>query len=187
MIRKKIENMEESVFICGFMASGKSTLGRALAKELDREFIDLDEVIEDREGRSIRQIFQKNGEEYFREKEWEYLLDLTRNFKGVVALGGGALQNQRVIDHLKIHGLLLFLETPVEVVVARVYNSEERPILFDDAGKIKSKETLFKELKALYSEREEFYKQAQITIRTPLFTTAQEMAEAAKDKITRHV
>ncbi|MEX2478890.1 MAG: shikimate kinase [Gracilimonas sp.] len=187
MIRKKIENKEESVFICGFMASGKSTLGKALAKKLDREFIDLDKIIEKREGMSIKQIFNKIGEAYFREKEWEYLLDLTRNFKGVVALGGGALQNQRVVDHLKIHGLLIFLDTPMEEVVERVFASEERPILFDEAGKIKSKESLFKELKTLYSGREEFYKQAQITIKTPLFTTVQEMAEAAKDKITRHV
>ncbi|MEX0722669.1 MAG: shikimate kinase [Gracilimonas sp.] len=187
MIRKKIENKEERVFICGFMASGKSTLGKALAKKLDREFIDLDKIIEKREGMYIKQIFNKIGEAYFREKEWEYLLDLTRNFKGVVALGGGALQNQRVVDHLKIHGLLIFLDTPMEEVVERVFASEERPILFDEAGKIKSKESLFKELKTLYSGREEFYKQAQITIKTPLFTTVQEMAEAAKDKITRHV
>ncbi|HET8864799.1 MAG TPA: shikimate kinase [Gracilimonas sp.] len=187
MIRKKIENMEESIFICGFMASGKSTLGKALAGELNFEFVDLDQLIEKREEKSIRQIFREKGEAYFREKEWEYLLDLTRNFKGVVALGGGALQNQRIIDHLKVHGLLLFLDTPMEVIVERVYNSEERPILFNESGKIKSKETLFTELKTLYSEREEFYKQAQITIKTPLFTTVQEMAEAAKAKITRHV
>ena len=183
----RLERFKESIYVCGFMASGKSTLGSALAEKLGREFMDLDDVIEKREGKSIRSIFSDEGEAYFRKREWEYLLDLTRNFKGVVSLGGGALQNQRIVDHLKVNGLLLFVDTSLEEITDRVLNSKERPILFNKAGKIKSRESLFTELKALYSGREKFYKQAQISIKTQLYSSVEEMTEASIEKITRHV
>ena len=187
MNANKLEDHKGSIYLCGFMASGKSTLGKVLADKLGWDFRDLDTVIEEKEGMPITEIFVKKGEDYFRRKEWEYLLSLTREFKGIVALGGGALQDQRIVDHLKVHGLLVFVDTPMELITERVYDSEERPILFDESGKIKSKETLFTELKALYSGRIDLYKQAQITIKTSLFSSVQEMAEAAKDKISRHV
>lgn len=183
----RLERFKDSIYMCGFMASGKSTLGKALAKKLEREYRDLDEVIVEREGKSIRDIFDEYGEGYFREKEWEYLLDLTRHFKGVVSLGGGALQNQRIVDHLKVNGLLLFVDTPLEQITDRVLDSNERPILFNKDGKIKSRESLFTELKALYSGREKFYKQAQVSLQTALFSSVEEMTEAAIEKITRHV
>ncbi|MCP9290200.1 shikimate kinase [Gracilimonas sediminicola] len=183
----RLQKFKDSMYLCGFMASGKSTLGKALAGKLEREYRDLDEVIVEREGKSIRAIFDEHGEHYFREKEWEYLLDLTRNFRGVVSLGGGALQNQRIVDHLKVNGLLLFVDTPLEQITDRVLQSDERPILFNKDGKIKSRDTLFTELKALYSGREKFYKQAQVAIKTPLFSSVEEMTEAAIEKITRHV
>lgn len=183
----ELEHQVGSIYLCGFMASGKSILAKALAKELGWDFRDLDAVIEQNEGMPITEIFKEKGEDYFREKEWEYLLSLTKEFKGIVALGGGALQDQRILDHLKVHGLLVFVDAPMEKIVERVYASDERPILYDKAGKIKSKETLFTELKTLYSGRIDLYKQAQITIKTSLFTSVQEMAEAAKDKISRHV
>jgi shikimate kinase len=183
----RLERFKDSIYVCGFMASGKSTLGKALAKKLGRDYQDLDDVIEEREEKSIRDIFNKNGEAYFRAKEWEYLLDLTRNFKGVVSLGGGALQNQRIVDHLKVNGILLFLDTPLEQVVDRVLESDERPILFTEDGKIKSRETLFTELKTLYSGRENFYKQAQIIINTTKYSTVEELTEAAIEKLIRHV
>ncbi|HBX65675.1 MAG: shikimate kinase [Balneola sp.] len=183
----RLERFKDSIYVCGFMASGKSTVGKSLADKLGREYRDLDAVIEEKEEQSIKEIFEEKGEEYFREKEWEYLLDLTRHFKGVVSLGGGALQNQRIIDHLKVSGILLYLETPMEVIVDRVLESDERPILFNESGKIKSRETLFTELKTLYSGRKTFYKQAQITIDTTLYSSVDEITEAAIEKITRHV
>jgi shikimate kinase len=169
------------------MASGKSTLGKALAKKLEREHRDLDEILVESEGQSINEIFKEKGEPYFRDKEWKYLLELTRHFKGVVSLGGGTLQNQRIVDHLKVNGLLLYLDTPMDEIVDRVMSSDERPILFDETGKIKSRETLFTELKTLYSARESFYKQAQITIDTTLYSSVDEITEAAIEKIARHV
>lgn len=160
----RLKKFNGSIFICGFMATGKSTIGKLVAKELGKPFVDLDTVISDNEGRSIKEIFEQSGELYFRKKEWEFLLELTRSFKGVVALGGGALHNQRVIDHLKIHGILVYLETPLDVIVARVRRNTNRPIALGNDGKLKSKETLFRELETLYSSREELYQQAQIKL-----------------------
>lgn len=183
----RLERFKDSIYVCGFMASGKSTLGKALAKKLEREFRDLDEILVKSEGQSINEIFSEKGEAYFRKKEWEYLLELTRHFKGVVSLGGGALQKQRIVDHLKVNGLLVYLDTPMGEIVDRVMSSDERPILFDKNGKIKSRETLFTELKTLYSERKSFYNQAQITINTTLYSSVDEITEAAIEKIARHV
>lgn len=183
----KLNKFEGSLFICGFMASGKSTLGREIANELGWKFLDLDTFIEKREGKSIRDLFEVNGESYFRNKEREYLMELAKNFRGVLALGGGALQEQRVVDYLKLNGLLIFVDTPLEQITERVINNTERPILFDKNGKIKSKEILFAELKTLYLSREKFYKQAQISIKTSLFTSVEEMTQKVIEKIIRHV
>lgn len=187
MKKDEMERFTGNIYLCGFMASGKSTLGRVLALKGDRNFCDLDEVIVEREGMSIREIFEKKGGPYFRNKEREYLLDLAESFSGIISLGGGALHNQEVVDLLKQSGLLVFVDTPMEVITNRVFNSDERPILFKKDGKIKMKETLFTELKALYLGRENFYKQAHIHIQTQLYPSVEEMAEALIAKISRHV
>lgn len=153
-----------SFFLCGFMASGKSTIGKRVAKILERPFKDLDEEIVAKEGKSIKSIFDEEGEAYFREKEWETLLNLTRTFKGVISLGGGALHNQQVVDHLKLHGILIYMKLPIESIVDRVLKNTSRPIVLNEQGKLKSRETLFTELKALYSSRKEHYEQAQIKL-----------------------
>lgn len=183
----RLNRFEGSIYVSGFMASGKSTIGRKIASALEWPFKDLDTEIEKHERKKVRDIFAEEGEESFRQKEWKYLLDLSREFKGVVSLGGGALQNQRIVDHLKVSGLLIFIDTPLEEIVNRVHGKTHRPIVFDEDGKIKSKETLFTELKALYSSRIELYEQAQIRIDTSKFSSAEAITEAAIDKIIRHV
>ncbi|MDR9414868.1 MAG: shikimate kinase [Gracilimonas sp.] len=186
MIKDRLKAFKGSIFICGFMASGKSTIGKKIAHNLEMPFYDLDQVIVENEGKSINQIFSEEGESYFRKKEWEYLLELTQNVKGVISLGGGALQNQRIVDHLKVYGILVFIETPLEQIVERVAANDKRPILWDENGKIKSKGTLFNELKALYLEREKYYKQAQLSVDTSTLSIA-EVVQLAVQKISRHV
>ncbi|MCG8374509.1 MAG: shikimate kinase [Balneolales bacterium] len=183
----RLTKFSESIFMVGFMASGKSTIGRALSASLDMPFKDLDEVIEDKEGRSVKEIFKNEGESYFRQKEWEYLLELTRTFKGVVALGGGSLQSQQIVDHLKLHGLLVYLKTPIRTIIRRVVKNKKRPIVLDNEGKLKSEETLFEDLNALYSNRIEYYQQAQIHHDTSGFGSKEEQVNALIDKIKRYV
>jgi shikimate kinase len=186
-MKNRIKFFDQSIYVTGFMASGKSTLAEALAVELDMDHQDLDQFIEQKEGRSIQSIFDENGEKYFRKKEREYLIELTHNFNGVVSLGGGALQDQMIVDHLKINGLLICIEAPFDEIIERVKNSSERPILYNNEGKIKSDATLKTELKTLYSSRLNFYEQAQIKINSSKFGSKDEMIKAAIGKIKRHV
>lgn len=183
----RLKKFEGSIYLCGFMATGKSTIGRLIAKDLEKPFLDLDIVIISKEGCSIAEIFKKYGEEYFREKEWEALLELTRNFKGVVALGGGALHNQQVVDYLKVHGLLIYIKNPLDVIVERVSRNTKRPIVLNNEGKIKSKETLFKELKALYLSRDQLYEQAQIKMESSGLESKEGQAQLLIEKIKRYV
>ncbi len=187
MNEHRLKRFEGSFYICGFMGAGKSSVGRLLAKELGLPFHDLDKYLEKKEGRKIADIFGEEGEDYFRKKEWEYLLDLTRSFKGVVALGGGALQNQQIVDHLKLHGLLILIDVPMDVILDRVMRNKKRPIVVDEEGKIKSRETLLKELNVLYSKRFKYYKQAQITITTDGKRNKKDLIPILTDKIKQHV
>lgn len=82
----------ERIVLTGFMGSGKSTIGRGLAERLGWRFLDLDSVIEERDGRTVAQIFAESGEPFFRAKETEALLSLLPQSRLVVALGGGALE-----------------------------------------------------------------------------------------------
>lgn len=184
---KKSEFTDKPIFLTGFMASGKTTLGKAIALKLDKPFQDLDDMITKHESRTVNEIFGQNGEEYFRNIERELLLEISSSFNGVMALGGGALQNQQIVTHLKNNGLLIYIETPIEEIAERVINSRERPILFNKDGKIKSKQTLFAELKALYLHRQKFYNQAHIRISTSVYNSTEHLAESVVEKILRYV
>ena len=103
----KAKKYQESIYLVGFMASGKSAIGKILAQILEKPYLDLDDYIVEKEERSIPQIFNDKGEAYFRTQEWKYILEITQNFKGIVSLGGGALHNQKVVDHIKLYGLMV--------------------------------------------------------------------------------
>lgn len=179
----KTSTQKKPILITGFMASGKSTLGQIMAKELGRPFIDLDTWIEHNAGKSVKEIFRDEGEKSFREKEKNGLLQLLETFDGVLALGGGALQHQELVDAVKNKGILIFIETALEVICERVASDEGRPILFEKNGEIKPKQVLFDELKTLYLEREKYYRQAHISLVSSDFHQVAEMAKAAITKL----
>lgn len=153
-------NLNQPVFLCGMMGSGKSTVGRILASELGVPFLDLDEKIVEKSNMSIPEIFKKKGEPFFREIERSLLIKESQNFSGVMALGGGALQNQHIVDHLKIYGWLVFLDVPQSVISSRISGDSNRPMLdSEDANNaVKSK------VESLLEERLPLYQQAEITI-----------------------
>lgn len=186
-MRDRLKSFDQSIYVTGFMAAGKSTLAKGLAEEMEMKYVDLDHMIEKAEGKSIQTIFDEKGEPYFRETERKHLIELTHNFKGIVSLGGGALQDQMIVDHLKVNGLLIRIETPFDEIVERVKDNSERPILYDHEGKIKSDAALKTELKALYSDRLKFYDQAQIKIDSSEYGSKKKLVKAAIGKIRRHV
>lgn len=182
-----ISNLPDIIFLCGFMGAGKSTIGRKLAKELDCEFLDLDDRIEERTGQSIPEIFEQSGEGGFRAEERRALLEVTQDFEGVVALGGGSLQNQHLLDHLKLNGLLVFIETPISVILDRISGDENRPLLLDKSGNPKSREKLRKELEVIYEERSPLYEQAEIKVEDNGNRSPEELTEILLNKIENHV
>ncbi|MDX1639160.1 MAG: shikimate kinase [Balneolaceae bacterium] len=182
-----IGNLPDRLFLCGFMGTGKSTIGAALARRLECPFADLDTIIEEETGQSIPEIFEHQGEEKFRTLEKKCLLQTVRTFKGVLALGGGALHNQHVVDHLKVNGLLIFVETSFSVILNRILKHEDRPLLLDKDGTMKEKSILEKELKELYEQRLPYYRQAEITIETGTGAGIEATTEKLVKKIRNHV
>lgn len=139
-----------NIFLVGPMGSGKSSLGKKLAKRLDKKFIDTDKEIEKKESKTINEIFENNGENYFRKKEKEFLINIPDNLNLVIATGGGIVLDQENRKKLK-ENKVIFLNASVERQSKRTSKSDKRPLL-------KNVDRL-KKLKELYDERLEFYKE----------------------------
>jgi shikimate kinase len=123
------------LFLTGFMGSGKSTVGRLIADELGWEFVDLDAVIEEQQGIPISQVFGEQGEAEFRRLEHEALREQTRAAERggprVVALGGGAYAQERNRTLLEPMITVVWLDVPVDTLLARVANETHRPLAKD--------------------------------------------------------
>ena len=132
----------EIIYLCGFMGVGKTTIGRHLAAATGYRFADLDHLIEEGEGYRVTEIFGRYGEPYFRDLEYRYLLEQSRRKGHILALGGGTLQSQQIIDFIKESGTLIFLELPVEVIVQRLRYTRKRPLLLRENGERRSIEEL---------------------------------------------
>ena len=123
------------IYLPGFMASGKSTVGPKAAARLGQPFLDLDRLIAAHDGRSIPAIFGEDGEEHFRALETEMLHRTTETDDLVVALGGGALVDDDNRAFAKEHGQVIYLEVPVDTLLERVADDgTRRPLLEDDTG-----------------------------------------------------
>ena len=123
-----------NVFLIGMMASGKSTVGRHLAKALDLDFVDSDSVIEDRAGADIPWIFDIEGEEKFRDREEKVIEELTRRQGVVVATGGGVVLREVNRRRLSERGTVVYLNAPFESLVVRAQgNSRPQLLAGEDA------------------------------------------------------
>jgi len=122
-------NIPDNIFLVGPMGSGKSAVGRQLARELGRTFVDSDAEIERRTGVDIAYIFEKEGEPGFRAREAEVIELLTRQHGIVVATGGGAILDPGSRGRLRGRGTVVYLRTSVDQQLARTRRSEDRPLL----------------------------------------------------------
>lgn len=116
------------VFLVGFMGSGKSTLARGLAQRSGRRFLDTDEQVEQREGRSIQRIFDEDGEARFRRIEAGVLRELDGRTNLVVACGGGLFLQAAERRWMKRRGTTVWLDVPLEICSARVGEGGGRPL-----------------------------------------------------------
>ena len=138
------------------MGVGKSTIGRALAKKLKMNFIDIDKVIEKGESMTIDEIFKKKGENYFRNLEENTTLRELNKKESVIALGGGAFINHKIRSEILKTCVSFWLDLDLNIIKKRVETSKKRPLLKN--GKLN--ETL----KRLYSKRKEIYNLANYKI-----------------------
>lgn len=119
-----------NIFLIGFMGTGKSTISAALGKKLSKEVIEMDNVIVQREGMRISDIFEKYGEEYFREKETALIVEMQKKTSGViVSCGGGAPMRACNVTEMKKSGPIVLLTAQPETILERVKNSHARPLL----------------------------------------------------------
>ncbi len=152
--------MTKNIFLIGMPSSGKSTLGRQLAKRLNYEFIDLDSRIEVSESLKVSEIFALKGEEYFRQIENQQLRKIQKDSKVVVATGGGAPCHHGGMEFIKSNGFSVFLDMKPDKLVDRMINSKknERPLYNVE------NDELLKSVTEKYNERLSIYQQANITI-----------------------
>ncbi|MCP9767441.1 shikimate kinase [Lacihabitans sp. LS3-19] len=152
--------MTTNIFMLGMPSSGKSTLGRQLAKELNYDFIDLDKKIEISEGKKINEIFTLEGEDYFRKLETEQLKKIEANNKLVIATGGGTPCYNNNLALIKEIGISVFLDVKPNKLEERMRNSKKnnRPLFSLES------DSLLDTLTATYDSRIDIYNQADIVI-----------------------
>lgn len=119
----------KNIVLFGFMGTGKTATGKKLADHLDMEFVEMDGIIEQREGMTINDIFAKKGEPYFRELETRIARELGERQNLVVSTGGGVVLNQRNIEALEKNGILICLQAAPEEIYRRVAAETHRPLL----------------------------------------------------------
>lgn len=152
---------DKSVFLCGFMGSGKSSLAKALAKPLQRTCVDLDEYITQEENKSIPELFDALGEADFRKLEQKHLLNILKNPSSkIVALGGGTVCFFDNLQRIKEKGLLVYLNLPASALAQRLSVSpQQRPLLKGlSAIELKSR------VESLLEQRRNYYEQAHLVV-----------------------
>jgi shikimate kinase len=152
------------IFITGFMGSGKSTIGPLLASALGVRFIDLDTVIEEKEGMAIPRIFMEKGEPAFRALERRELLLLSAQNGIVVAAGGGALTDPVSLAIVQRSGVLVYLEVSVDVLVGRLRGISGRPMIAAEDGSLLPDGKLRDRITSLLRSRENAYRMADIIV-----------------------
>jgi shikimate kinase len=118
-----------NVFLVGFMGAGKSTIARDLMEKLEMDRVEMDEMIVQKQGMSISEIFDEYGEAYFRNLESNTLIELQKRKQTIVSCGGGVVMRAENADHMKKNGRVVLLTAKPETILERVKDSDERPIL----------------------------------------------------------
>ncbi len=135
--------MKTSIALIGFMGTGKTAVGKALAEKLGKEFVELDSLIEQKAGKTIPEIFQQGGEVAFRELEIAVIKKVAENKDAVIACGGGVVLNKINIDRLRKECIIVYLTASPGAILKRTSGDEnERPLLKADSRALTIRELL---------------------------------------------
>lgn len=154
------------MYLAGFMGSGKSTIGPILANAIGYSFIDLDSVIESQTGCTIEELFRKEGEEKFRERERSALRSASKSSLLVIALGGGALTDAASLAIVRETGIVVYLRVPLDELIGRLHGRHGRPLLTTEKGEALSPQALRERVTALFAARESIYMQSEVIVDT---------------------
>ena len=144
-----------NLYLIGMMGSGKSVTGKKLAQFLKGSFVDLDDVIEKKNKKSISEIFAGEGEPFFRDQESEVLNEVASQDKLVVATGGGVILRPENVDRMRASGRIIYLEASLDVLWKRVQEKRNRPLLKSASPQTKLKE-IFLSRQPIYETVSEF-------------------------------
>ncbi|MCH7762473.1 MAG: shikimate kinase [Candidatus Marinimicrobia bacterium] len=154
-----------NIFLIGMMGSGKSTVGKLLAEKMQMTFIDLDEIIETNARKSVRELFEQEGESHFRKLESEALVNIKKE-NSVIACGGGIILDKLNRNKLQSSGKVVYLQVSISKLTKRLQSLNDRPLL---EGK-----EIEKELNRIWDKRKELYEGvAQMTIQVDKQTPEQ--------------
>jgi shikimate kinase len=169
-----------NLFLIGLPGSGKSTLGRELAKLLGLKIVDTDAEIIQVEGKSIEAIFADQGENYFRETEQAILKNISENDGQLISTGGGMPCFFDNMDHMNQRGISIFIDVPVETIHQRLIGqrSQNRPMLVG-----KTDEEVLNFLKLKYEERIPFYAKATVCVKGSNIKVNEIVAELKNRKL----
>lgn len=164
--------MASNIYLVGFMGTGKTAVGREVARQLKLRFVDMDSIIEEREKKAISRIFEEDGEPYFRKIEKQVLKKISAEADSVISCGGGVVLDKENIRIMKQTGAVICLSARPGVIIARTRRYEHRPLLNVDNPEKKIKELL--ELRA------PFYAQSDHTIDTSDLSVAEAVKRILK-------
>lgn len=168
--------MIKRIFLVGYMCAGKTTIGTELAQRLGYQFIDLDQYIEQQEGKTVSAIFAEKGEAYFRQLERKTLFDIFLQEKVVIATGGGTPCQADNMALMNQNGTTIFLNPSIDELVARLeIGKHTRPLLKD-----KTNAEMHRFIEQMMQQRLPYYQQAQYTCTGNLITGATEIESIIK-------
>lgn len=177
---------KSTIFLTGFMGSGKSTVGPILANTIGFKFIDLDALIENKVGKKIGEIFASEGEQKFRAIERQTLTELLPCSSTVISLGGGTVTNADTLRLIKKHGIVVYLRSDIHHIYQRLRTKSDRPMLRDEHGNLLDGEDLLRKIESLLNARIPFYEKADIIVTTDNKKIGNTIDELAK-KIFEHI
>ncbi|MCC5634774.1 shikimate kinase [Nostoc sp. CHAB 5844] len=163
-----------SLYLIGMMGAGKTTVGRLLAQQLSYGFVDTDDVIAKAAGRSINQLFAEEGEAAFRQLESDVLAQVSAHLNLTVATGGGIVMRRENWSYLR-HGLIVWLDVPVELLYIRLAEDTTRPLLQEPDPQAK--------LRSLLEQRQPLYAQADLHIMVQEDETPEQIANKVMQAI----